>query len=225
MLIYLLLNKRNNKAYVGQHRGFNLSKRWNRTLNNVKVNDHLTAAINKYGAKSFSRKILCFASCQEELDLLEQFWIAVYKSTDPALGYNQQAGGRHWCGHYTPKLRKLIGEATRKAWARKSTKEKWEHSFAIKIKWLMRTERQRQRITAAIRTRPRTGQVPWNKGMKGQGAGRPSARKGRTFGEQQNPCRKRKPFTEKHKERISKALKRFHKLRRQAEGSGGQTAA
>jgi hypothetical protein len=174
-------------------------------------------AVRKYGPASFSRKILCHASCQQELDLLEQFWILFYKSTDPRFGYNQQSGGRLWRGRYTKRLKQLISEATRKALARRSAKEKWEFAFATKLTWLMRTERQRQRITAPM-LKNRRPHTPWNKGMKGQGAGRPSAKKGRTFGPQKNPCRHRKPFTKQHKERISKALKRYFRRKRQEEG-------
>lgn len=227
MIVYLLLNRVNGKAYIGQTQHYNLSKRWNRLLNNVKVNSHLTAAIKKYGPASFQRKILCFASCQEELDLLEQFWIAVYKATDARFGYNQQLGGRKWCGHYTKKLRQLISEATQKAWARKSSKERWEFAFATKILWLMRTERQRQRITAPMRNRERRYCKPWNKGLTGKatGAGRPSARKGRTFGKQHNPCRTKAPFTKEHRQRISKGLKRYFRRRRQEESRSRETRA
>jgi group I intron endonuclease len=217
MIVYLLLNRRNNKAYIGQHKGHLLTKRWNRHLSNARVNSHLANAVRKYGFASFSRKILCYASCQQELDLLEQFWIAAYKSTDPRFGYNQQSGGRKWRGQYTKELRQLISEATRKAWARKSAKEKWEFAFATKLMWLVRTERQRKRITSPMRNCPREYTPPWNKGLKGQGAGRPSARKGRTFGPQKNPCRHRKPFTKEHKRHISEALTQYHKQRRRYE--------
>jgi group I intron endonuclease len=198
MIVYLLWNQVNGKAYVGQHAGFQLDKRWNKTLSGCrKTNRHLAAAVQKYGANNFSRTILCYAFCQQELDLLEQFWIAAYKSTDPRFGYNQQSGGRIWRAHYTRELRQLISEGTRKAWAKKSAKEKWEFAFAMKIKWLMRTERQRQRITSAIRNWPR---------------------KGRKLGPQQNPCGNHKPLTEEHKQRISKALRRSWQRRQSEKG-------
>ena len=154
MIVYLLTNKVNSKVYVGQHRGFTLSKRWNKKLDNVHVNNHLTGAINKYGAASFSRKIICFATCQQELDLLEQFWIAIYKATDPKHGYNQQSGGRMWRGQYTPRLKQLMSEGVRKAWQRKSKKERWEHAFATKLTWLMRSEHQRKKITTPMHKVP-----------------------------------------------------------------------
>jgi group I intron endonuclease len=211
MIVYLLLNKVNGKAYIGQHNGYDISKRWNRQLNNVKVNSHLFNAIQKYGPASFSRKILCHASCQQELDLLEQFWIAAYKSTDPRFGYNLQPGGRKWRGEYTKELRQAISEGIRKGMARRSAKEKWEFAFAIKLRWLMRTERERRRITFPMWNSPREYK-PWNKGLKGYGAGRPSARKGKKYGKQKNPCRHK---TEEHKQRIGQALRRYHRQRRQ----------
>lgn len=225
MIVYVLWNRVNGKAYIGQHHGYTLSKRWNRNLSDVHVNRHLTSAIEKYGPASFSRQILCYASCQQELDLLERFWISMYHSTDPRFGYNQQSGGRKWRGEYTKKLRQAISEGTRKglarrsakekrelrqairegvrkAWARKSENERWEFSFGAKIRWLMCTERQRRRITSGIRNSPRHG--------------RPSL-KGRKYGPQKHPCRHRKPFTEEHKKHIGQALRRYHRQRRRSE--------
>jgi group I intron endonuclease len=213
MIVYLLLNRINGKAYIGQHRGYTLTKRWNKKLSNAQVNLHLCNAIRKYGPSSFSRQILCHASCQQELDLLEQFWIAFYKSTDPRYGYNIQPGGRKWRGEYTKELRQAISEEIRKGMARRSAKEKWEFAFAIKLRWLMRTERERRRITSPMWHCQRSYR-PWNKGLKGKAAGagsRPSARKGKTFGPQKNPCRHK---TDEHKKRISQALRRYHRKRR-----------
>jgi group I intron endonuclease len=210
MLVYLLLNKVNGKCYIGQHNGYNISERWNEHIRNVKDNAHLTNAILKYGAKSFSRQVLCYASCQQELDLLERFFIAIYKSTDKRFGYNRQSGGRKWCGRYTKELRTLIGESTHRALAKRSDKERWEFAFAAKIRWLMRSERERKRITAPMTRGKREYRWPWNKGKKGI----PSGRKGKKYGPQQNPCRSKKPCTAEHKERISKALRRYHRQRR-----------
>jgi group I intron endonuclease len=222
MIVYLLLNTVNEKAYVGQHGGYTLTKRWNQHLYNVKENRHLTNAIKRYGPASFQRKILCYASCQQELDLLERFWIATYGSTDPQFGYNKQAGGRQWRGQYTKRLRQSISKAIRKAWARKSAKEKWEFAFAVKLRWLMRTERQRRLITFPMWHTPRGRRTAWNKGLKGFGAGRPSARKGRKFGKQENPCRHK---TEEHRQRISQGLRRYHRQRRRQEkGRSGPAA-
>jgi group I intron endonuclease len=216
VIVYALTNRRNNKVYIGQHKGHTLSKRWNNKLNNPHVNNHLSGAIKKYGATSFRRTIICHASCQQELDLLEQFWIAFYKATNPRYGYNIQTGGRIWHGECTKKLRQLISDRVRKAWAKKSAKEKWEYALSIKLRWLMRTERQRKRITAAMRKCTSKNYNPWNKGMKGQGAGRPSPKKGKKCGPQKHPCRHKKPFTEEHKANVSKGLKRYY--RRRAKG-------
>lgn len=220
-LIYILRNELNGKCYIGQTRGFALSKRWNSTLTTVRVNPHLTAAITKYGARAFSRHILCYASCQQELDLLERFWIYVLQTTNPKFGYNVQSGGRHWRGEYTPELRRAISEGGRKAWAKKTPKERWEFGLATKLKWLMRSERERERIgrriTKALTGKPRTGPA-WNKGLSpAPNKGRPSQRKGRTFGPQRHPCRKRMPFTAEHCQNISRGLKKYFAAKRREE--------
>jgi len=216
MLVYLLLNRGNGKAYIGQHAGYDLKKRWNSKLSNVKVNSHFHKAIQKYGPANFSRHILCYASCQRELDLLEKLWIAAYRSTDPRFGYNLQSGGRRWKGEYSKEVKEAINKAIREAWAKKSAKEKWEFSFGCKLRWLMRTECERRRITSPMWHTPRGPRTAWNKGLKGYRAGRPSPMKGKKLGPQKNPCRHR---TEEHRQRISQGLRRYHRQRRrQAKG-------
>ena len=207
----MLQNTVNHKVYIGQTRHQELSKRRSARPSLHKANAHLANAIRKYGPDGFSLNVLCHASCQQDLDLLEQFWIAAYKSTNPQFGYNQQSGGRKWQGQYTKELRQAISEGARKAWARKTPKERWEHAFGVKIRWLMRTERQRKRITSPMWHCPREYR-PWNKGLKGWNAGQPSPRKGMKCGPQKNPCRE--PHTEEHKQKISQGLKQYFKRRR-----------
>jgi group I intron endonuclease len=219
MLVYLLLNHVNFKSYIGQTRHHTLSKRWNKHLNNVTVNQHLTSAIHKYGAESFSRKILCHASCQQELDLLEQFWIAFYRSNESRYGYNMQGGGLNWRGEHTPEVKRRIQKAAKRMWARKSPKEHWEFQFATKLRWLSRTEEERQaisqNITLALLGKPRTDTV-WNKGISTGRNGRkgmPSARQGRSFGRQQHPCLCWPPKTAQHRQHISEGLMKYFQQR------------
>ena len=150
MIIYLLLNTKNNKTYVGQTKGHELSKRWNRNLSNVKVNQHLTAAIKKYGPEAFTRRILSHASCRAELDLLEKFWIRFFRSDERKYGYNKEEGGIKWSGEHTPEVRHHISEQIKRVWARKSPKERWEFKLAVKLRWLSRTERERKQISQKI---------------------------------------------------------------------------
>jgi group I intron endonuclease len=192
MLVYLLQNKVNGKGYVGQHCGFHLEKRWNQKLNNTKMNNHLQAAINKYGPANFRRTVLAYASCQQEADLLEKFFILIYQTTDRRFGYNFQSGGRRGSGRHIEEVRERIRDRMRVVWARKSEKERWEFGFATKLRWLNRTEEEKEQITNQI-----------TKSLV------PSGRKGRTFGPQKHPCQSWPAKSEEHKKRISRSLKMY----------------
>lgn len=173
MIVYQITNEVNGKCYIGQHYGFDLKKRWKQHL--TKSNTHLHAAIKKYGPKVFSRKILAHASCQEELDLLEQFYIQIYQSTSPKYGYNLMSGG---LGAPLPEeSRKKIAEARRRYWT--SSRKK---AMARKIRqvWQNRTEDERTEIAEKMSQsmiEVRKTIPPWDKGKVGPNAGKPKRRK------------------------------------------------
>lgn len=77
--IYVILNKKNGKIYLGQAQ--NLHKRWKdhrACLNtNQHHNPHLQLAWNKYGAKSFQFKILERCTV-DQLDEREQHYLNIY---------------------------------------------------------------------------------------------------------------------------------------------------
>lgn len=77
--IYIIINVKNGKVYIGQTVDFN--RRWSdhkKTLNKDKhTNGHLQAAWNKYGSKSF--KFLKLEYCEfEQLDEREQHHLNIY---------------------------------------------------------------------------------------------------------------------------------------------------
>ncbi|WP_304393359.1 GIY-YIG nuclease family protein [uncultured Clostridium sp.] len=86
--VYLVRNKLNNKIYVGQHRSniIDYSYYGSGTI--------ITRAIRKYGIDNFELKVLSWASNRTELNMLEKFYILLYKSTDREFGYNIQTGGQ-----------------------------------------------------------------------------------------------------------------------------------
>jgi hypothetical protein len=215
MIVYLLTNQVNGKVYIGQHTGFRLEKRWNKTFSGRnKANPHLAAAFRKYGADNFTRTILCYATCQEELNLLEKFWIAFFQSSNNKFGYNKTLGGQP-AVRFNKASRAAISKAGRLAWRRGAHPN---HGAIVSQWWrdLSDAERRliRLRQSMALRGRKvRNPTSPWNKGLRGI----PSGRKGRKFGPQKNPCRHFPAFSEKHKKRISQALKRYHRKRRRFE--------
>src|SRR6266566_9622587 len=87
--IYWILNKVNNKTYIGCTTNF--YNRWSRHRldlnNNRKSNMHLQNAWNLYGAESFDFEILQCCN-KEELLKWEEWWITLLGSRNRYKGYN-----------------------------------------------------------------------------------------------------------------------------------------
>lgn len=92
-VIYLVINKINNKIYVGQTVG-SFQDRYRGDIAKNTHNEHLRRAINKYGIDNFyiveEYKV---AYSQEELDYLEDWYITIYDTMNPSMGYNKRGGG------------------------------------------------------------------------------------------------------------------------------------
>jgi group I intron endonuclease len=87
--IYLIVNKVNNKVYVGK--AINLKDRWRvhkwNLERNKHVNNYLQNAWNKYGEPNFQFEIL--EECEKEkLIEREQYWMDFYSSFESDNGYN-----------------------------------------------------------------------------------------------------------------------------------------
>lgn len=92
--IYSIMNKLNNKIYIGQ--SVDINKRFikHRTLlnNNKHNNLHLQQAWNKYGENNFEFSIIEY--CEKcDLNGKEKYWINYYNSTNKNNGYNIAIGG------------------------------------------------------------------------------------------------------------------------------------
>lgn len=109
-VIYKIINKLNNKIYIGQtsqdggfkirynYKGQGIERVYNyhkgRLKRKLDANKHLLSSIKKYGFKSFEiNEIFDFAFSQEELNIKEQCWISIYKSDNKKYGYNNNIGG------------------------------------------------------------------------------------------------------------------------------------
>ena len=89
MWVYKITNTINGKSYIGQTiRPIN--ERWRRHVNdaiNNKLDTHFARAIRKYGEKVFSIEKIDSAETQDELNILESFYIHKYNSIKN--GYNE----------------------------------------------------------------------------------------------------------------------------------------
>lgn len=107
--IYKIINKVNNKCYVGQVGkgiGKTFETRWNEHLRDLRRNKHINRngkpdklqnAWNKYGEDNFTFDILEVIENLELLDEREVYWIEYYDSFKN--GYNQTKGGEGLSGY------------------------------------------------------------------------------------------------------------------------------
>lgn len=81
--IYLITNKVNNKTYVGQ-RKCPANKFPEQDVSYMGSGVYLKNAQEKYGIENFSKEILAVAETQENIDILERVFIALYRQAGKA---------------------------------------------------------------------------------------------------------------------------------------------
>lgn len=93
--IYQIINLYDNKIYIGKSE--NLERRIKSHIlllkRNKHCNYHLQNAYNKYGEKFFQFDIIYEAKDDEDLNVLETYYIKHYNSFNPKYGYNMTTGG------------------------------------------------------------------------------------------------------------------------------------
>ena len=100
MIVYKIINKINNKIYIGQTIK-PLKYRWSCHVSKSKyLKTPLANAIKKYGLDNFEIKPIIKANSLDELNYREEFCIKLYKATDRTIGYNIKGGGQ---SHTIPK--------------------------------------------------------------------------------------------------------------------------
>lgn len=87
-IIYLTINKINNKSYIGQHK--TNSPIFDGYLGSGKV---LNKAINKYGRENFTRLTIDCANTEKQLNKLEKEYIACFNAVSDRDFYNIHVGG------------------------------------------------------------------------------------------------------------------------------------
>lgn len=105
MYIYKITNKINGKIYIGLT-SVEISERFQQHKNCAIRHDNdypLYASMRKYGIENFI--IECVEECPDRKTLgdREKYYIKLYNSTDPTVGYNQSAGGEQNEGDSNPR--------------------------------------------------------------------------------------------------------------------------
>jgi group I intron endonuclease len=218
MLVYALINTVNDKVYIGQHCGYDLTKRWNNRLTND-GNAHLLNAIRKYGCSAFARQILAYCSTQQEMDLIERFWIAAYQSTDRRFGYNLQKGGRIWHGGYTQDIRQRISQGLKRSWRMKSPEQQAACSKLMRQLWRRMSPSERKFVAERAR-------IAWyRKSPKEVARMRKkvsAALRAMWQWRKENGVRVKR-HTEERKRRISEGVRRYWAKRRRQSTSNGKS--
>lgn len=93
MKVYKITNTENNLVYIGQTKG-KLIARLKKHINsskNLRKTNKFHSAIRLLGADKFHIELLSVCKNQEDLDIMETFYIDLYDSIEN--GYNDQLGG------------------------------------------------------------------------------------------------------------------------------------
>ena len=96
--IYIMKNFKNGKYYVGQTRKtpqerFSQHIRESKYEGRKEYNYAISKAIREYGEEAFDYGILADNVPIEDLTLIEEHYIDMYRTADPEYGYNISPGG------------------------------------------------------------------------------------------------------------------------------------
>ncbi len=95
--VYVIINKINNKIYVGQTKTPN--NRWSQHKSNARRgkgnNVHLYGAMIKYGFENFYMMTIEEHDNYEDINDAEDFYIQLFQSKNKDIGYNIKSGGNN----------------------------------------------------------------------------------------------------------------------------------
>lgn len=117
-IVYMHVNKINNKRYVGITSHKDPEKRWNGGKGYFR-NKHFSDAIERYGWENFDHIIVGSGLQKEEACRIEKELIRKYKTQDKQRGYNLTDGGEFF--HHSEESKRLMSQNRKgKGRARKS---------------------------------------------------------------------------------------------------------
>lgn len=156
MLIYQTINLINGKTYIGQD-----SRNRENYLGSGKA---LRNAIQKYGSRSFEKKILEICNSKEQLNTREIFWIKKLNSKFPN-GYNLTDGGNGTLN--LPEVARLkmsiVNIGNKNALGYRHTQEEKEKMRKFWADFFLTDAGKKK---AKNHSEKMKGKIPWNKNMK-----------------------------------------------------------
>lgn len=133
VLIYILTNIITGLSYIGKT-GKTLDERWAQHVADARngSTNYLHRAIEKYGADSFTREVICECS-EEDANTYERFCIVAFNTRSPH-GYNMTDGGDGVPGYvFTEEDRKKLGSGHRGK-KRPPRSEEWKQKLGESVK-------------------------------------------------------------------------------------------
>ena len=155
--IYRLSNIENCKNYIGQT-WFPLNKRMGKNGSNYKNSIYLYNSIKKYGIDKFKYHILAQCSDQETADYLESYYINIYCSNNPEIGYNIKNGGSN--GKHSADTINKISETLKNNYAALSLEQQLKRCGPIIGYWL---GKERGKYDEERKQQISFGMVEWHK--------------------------------------------------------------
>lgn len=107
MYIYKTTCLINNKIYIGQ-----CSKSPEESEDYFGSGRRIKDCLKKHGKKNFKKEILCICKSQKALDVMEEFYIKKFNSTNKEIGYNILPGTANGFGSVSPMLIKSVRESS-----------------------------------------------------------------------------------------------------------------
>lgn len=149
--VYMHINKKNNKKYVGITSRGNPNLRW-QNGNGYKKNRYFYRAILKYGWNNFEHKILYENLSLEDACEIEKKLISKYNTQDENYGYNIFEGGQF--SHQTEESKHKISEKRKGKKLSQETKEKIRKNLLgkpSKLKGVNLSEEHKKHISEGLK--------------------------------------------------------------------------
>ncbi len=165
MFIYLIVNHKTGKYYVGQHKGNKLRKylqqKFHHAQKGISSNSRLYRSMRAHPLPSIwsIHALRSDIQTREELDQTERDFIAFLKAQDPKYGYNICRGGEGFTGPHTEETRHKIARISEELWKRPGHRE----NFSAKMKGHPTSPKTIEKIKVARATQD---EVPRIKGCR-----------------------------------------------------------
>jgi nitrogen regulatory protein PII-like uncharacterized protein len=152
--IYKIINKIDNKSYIGQTLN-SLEERWSHHKGNSSNCRYLKRAFQKYGVENFEMKLICICF-DEDLNKFETQYINYYNTLVPN-GYNLRQGGNNAKQHQETKQK--IGETLREGYNSGRLVQKYKGKPNFNFRGHKHTDETKKKISEKMKGKQNSNQI------------------------------------------------------------------